>query len=96
MAERYFATHSEAIQARCFSRRHQTQEAHQEARKRPSFKNPASRVIRRERALARQKETENMSPAARLIILDATLGKGKGAQRERARLQKKLNQKEGK
>lgn len=38
----------------------------------------------------RQEEAGKTPPEERLKILDARLGKGKGAQRERARLQKKI------
>lgn len=50
----------------------------------------AAREGRRERAAVRQAETEGRTPSDRLAALDARLGTGQGAQRERARLERAL------
>lgn len=49
------------------------------------------RDIRREQAAKRQAERAKRSPAEQLALLDARLGKGQGAKKERARLEKLLN-----
>lgn len=49
---------------------------------------------RKKEAIARQKERDNRSDKEQLKRLDDMFGKGKGAQKERARLEKKI--KEGK
>jgi hypothetical protein len=45
---------------------------------------------KREQAEARQRERESRGDAGQLARLDALLGAGMGAQRERARLQRRL------
>jgi septal ring factor EnvC (AmiA/AmiB activator) len=46
------------------------------------------REQRRTEAQLRQAEYDKLSPAQRIAALDARLGKGKGARKERARLAK--------
>jgi len=51
---------------------------------------------RREAAQKRLEKRQQRSPQEQLQLLDARLGKGKGAQKERARLMKLLTTKEEK
>jgi hypothetical protein len=50
------------------------------------------REEKRQQALARQEARNKLTPAQQLAKLDALLGKGKGAKRERARLQKLIDE----
>lgn len=51
---------------------------------------PSNRKQRQEGAKARQEAHDVRTPAEQLAVLDKRFGKGKGAAKERARLEKKL------
>jgi len=50
-------------------------------------KGAAVRQERREKARARQRQRDELTPTQQLAVLDDRLGVGQGAERERARLQ---------
>jgi len=54
-------------------------------------RDPLRKAHRRENAELNQVEVDKQSPKQRLQALDARLGKGKGAAKERARLTKLMN-----
>lgn len=66
-----------------FSRRYQTAEKHIEAQQKREAKVEAYFARFNERVQARA----NRTPAQQIAMLDQRLGKGKGAKRERARLE---------
>ena len=47
---------------------------------------------KRQQAFARQEARNKLTPAQQLAKLDALLGKGKGAKKERARLEKLIDE----
>ena len=90
-AEQKFSSAAEAKAARCHSRRHRTNEAHNNrtdwwmANKSPEAKRKA--------AESRQKIRSEIDTASQLKLLDERLGVGVGAVKERARLSKLLTEK---
>lgn len=86
MATQTFNSTVEAKKAHWFSRRHQTADAHLEAK--------ALREARRDKS--RQRVPVKRTPQQQLNELDRRLGVGVGAVRERARLQAALAAKETK
>jgi hypothetical protein len=85
-----FASREEARKAGYFSRRHQTAKEHDEARKIPSRFNPVSKTMRRLSAEKRQAARNLLTDKMQLAKLDLMLGEGKGAKRERAKLEKRI------
>ena len=51
-----------------------------------------STLRRREEAQERQEGRDSLSPAAQIAVLDRRLGVGCGAKKERARLQKQIEE----
>lgn len=77
-----FSSHADAKAAGFFSRRHRTNEAHSHA----SARNADRWAFKFESASARQAASAKLTPASKLARLNAKLGRGKGATRERAKL----------
>jgi hypothetical protein len=68
-----------------FSRRHSTGEAHQQAQLHHRTKSDRKQIADERRALA-----DTRDPQQRINELDARLGKGRGAHKERERLNKMI------
>ena len=81
-----FTSQAEARSAGWFSRRHQTNEAHSAAVQERAAKTSAQR----READCVQLGAESRTPEQQLAKLDARLGKGVGATRERAKLLKEI------
>jgi len=77
-----FATSQEAKKAGWFSRRNQTNTAHDNARQ----AREALQIAKFQNAQKRNEEAANRSPREQLRRLDQRLGAGVGAKNERARL----------
>ena len=83
-----YATHDLAKAAGNFSRRNRTTAAHFAHRdKWDTFKTPEGHAAS---AKIRQEERDKLTPAQQLKVLNERLGKGLGAEKERARLQKAI------
>lgn len=81
-----YHSHKEARENGWFSRRHQTNEPHRTAQDTYRYEQEQKLAAARQR----QEEAEKRTPAQRLAELDTAFGHNMGAQRERARLKKRL------
>ena len=77
-----FASKEEATKAQWFSRRHETSDAYNEARRKREARHSAKLSDAHERA----EESAKRTPEEQLRRLDLRLGVGVGAEKERARL----------
>ncbi len=85
---------TEAQKKGWFSRRHETAGPHREAV--AAYKKAHGSEARQMRAEIRRETREGRSPQEQLVMLDSRLGDGVGAQKERARLQKMIEEGKGK
>lgn len=84
-----FPSREEAMKAKWFSRRHETATAHHEAV--AAHRTAHSKDARRARAETRAEARVKRTPLEQLALLDARLGDGVGAFRERERLERMLS-----
>lgn len=88
--ETVYGLASEARANGNFSRRHRTRAAHDAARATPSARNPVSKLVRKLGADLRQVERAKRTDAQQLAHLDSLFGIGLGAERERAKLEARI------